>query len=108
MAAPTIFHLHGVTGAMAVQLLAGHLTDAAGVAAVHQLQVEHADLFRGVRPWSGDVEADRWDDGVELAASRSYDSHQIKLVEACRRGFATTGDPAFVAAAATVTGIRRP
>jgi hypothetical protein len=40
---------------------------------------------------------------VELTASQSYDSHQIKLVAASQRGFATTGDPAFVAAAGTVT-----
>jgi hypothetical protein len=103
VAAPTIFHLHGVTGAMAVELLAGHLTEAQGAGAVSQLRAEHAALFGGVAPWSGDGGAERWDDGVELAASHSYDSHQIKLVEACRRGLATTGDPAFVAAAATVT-----
>jgi hypothetical protein len=104
VAAPTIFHLHGVTGAMAVELLAGHLTDAEGAAAVRQLRAEHAALFRDVTPWSGEVGAEGWDDAVELAASQSYDSHQIKLVEACHRGFAATGDLTFVAAAATVTG----
>jgi hypothetical protein len=105
--APTIFHLHGVTGAMAVQLLAGHLTEAEGLAAVRQLRAEHAALFHGVTPWSGGVGAEQWDDGVELAASQSYDSHQIKLVEACRRGFAATGDRSFVAAATTVTSSGR-
>ncbi len=100
---PTIFHLHGVTGAMAVQLLAGHLTEAEGAVAVRQLQAEHARLFGGVMPWSGEGREELWDGAVELAASESYDSHQIKLVEACRRGFATTADPAFFAAAATVT-----
>jgi hypothetical protein len=46
--------------------------------------------------------------GGELAgaAVRSLDPHQVKLVEACRRGLAATGDPAFAAAAETVTGLR--
>jgi hypothetical protein len=45
--------------------------------------------------------------GNELvqAAVSSLDPHQVKLVEACRRGFAATGDPAFAAAAQTVTGL---
>ena len=44
--------------------------------------------------------------GTELvqAAVSSLDPHQVKLVEACRRGLAATGDPAFAAAAQTVTG----
>ena len=46
--------------------------------------------------------------GGELAgaAVHSLDPHQVKLVEACRRGLAATGDPAFAAAAETVTGLR--
>jgi hypothetical protein len=40
-----------------------------------------------------------------VAAVRSLDPHQVKLVEACRRGHAATGDPAFAAAAETVTGL---
>ena len=43
--------------------------------------------------------------GVTVAAVRSLDPHQVKLVEACRRGHAATGDPAFAAAAETVTGL---
>jgi hypothetical protein len=35
----------------------------------------------------------------------SLDPHQVKLVEACRRGLAAAGDPAFAAAAETVTGL---
>ena len=44
--------------------------------------------------------------GTELvkAAVSSLDPHQVKLVEACRRGLAATGDPAFAVAAQTVTG----
>ncbi|MGH3155280.1 MAG: hypothetical protein ACRDNF_01690 [Streptosporangiaceae bacterium] len=38
-------------------------------------------------------------------AVHSLDPHQVKLVEACQRGHAATGDPAFTAAAATVTGL---
>ena len=43
---------------------------------------------------------------LAVAAVRSLDPHQVKLVEACRRGHAATGDPAFAAAAETVTGLR--
>ena len=39
---------------------------------------------------------------------RSLDPHQVKLVEACQRGLAATGDPAFAAAAGTVTSLRLP
>jgi hypothetical protein len=42
---------------------------------------------------------------LTVAAVRSLDPHQVKLVEACRRGHAATGDPAFAAAAETVTGL---
>jgi hypothetical protein len=43
---------------------------------------------------------------LALAAVRSLDPHQVKLVEACRRGLVANGDPAFAAAAETVTGLR--
>lgn len=41
---------------------------------------------------------------VELAdaAVASGDAHAVKLVEACRRGLRTTGDPVFTAAAERV------
>jgi hypothetical protein len=45
---------------------------------------------------------------LAAAAVRSPDPHQVKLVEAGRRGHAVTGDPAFAAAAETVTGLRDP
>ena len=56
----------------------------------------------GAAPGGGSVS------GGELtaAAVHSLDPHQVKLVEACRRGLAATGDPAFAAAAETVTGLR--
>ena len=44
-------------------------------------------------------------DALPAIASGSLDPHQVKLVEACRRGHAATGDPAFAAAAETVTGL---
>jgi hypothetical protein len=45
------------------------------------------------------------DSDLTVAAVHSLDPHQVKLVEACRRGHAATGDPAFAAAAETVTGL---
>lgn len=37
------------------------------------------------------------------AAIASGDAHAVKLVEACRRGFAATDDPVFHAGAERVT-----
>jgi len=107
---PTIFNLHGVTGAMAVELLVPHLRDADAVAAVDQLRSEHRALYAGtqqriqrpVRERSS-VGSARLDDDV-VAAAKSHDPHQVKLVEACRRGLEATGDPSFAEAAVTVTG----
>ena len=50
VAEPTIFYLHGVTGAMAVHLLAGHLSPLDARAAVTQLQAEHRSLYQGGTP----------------------------------------------------------
>jgi hypothetical protein len=102
VAEPTIFNLHGITGAMAVHLLGGHLSPAGARTALTQLRAEHRTLYRNVTPVAnGDDE--RWDDETVVAASKSYDSHQIKLVEACHRGYRMTGDAAFSLAARTVT-----
>ena len=102
VATPTVFNLHGVTGAMAVDLLAPHLSEAEIAAAVRQLRAEHELLFRDASPWVGG-EYREWEDALASAAVRSHDSHQVKLVEACRRGLNATGDVAFVLAAQTVT-----
>lgn len=102
VADPNIVNLHGVTGAMAVHLLAGHLSPPHARAGVAQLQAEHRSLYRGVTPWAEGGEG-HWNDQTVRAASRSYDAHQIKLVEACFRGFQLTGDPGFSRAAETVT-----
>jgi hypothetical protein len=101
--APSIFNLHGVTGAMAVHLLAGHVSPAHATLAVAQLRAEHRSLYRGVTPMTHDQHDPCWDDNASVVASRSYDPHQIKLVEACRRGFEITKDHGFALAAQTVT-----
>jgi hypothetical protein len=99
LARPDIVRLHGVTGAMAVEILAAHIPAADGAAALAQVHAEHAALYAATEPVTPP--------GSELtgAAVRSLDPHQVKLVEACRRGHAATGDPAFAAAAETVTGL---
>jgi hypothetical protein len=40
-----------------------------------------------------------------VAAVESHDAHEVKLVEACRRGFEMTGDAGFLRASRTVTGL---
>jgi hypothetical protein len=106
LARPNILHLHGVTGAMAVEILVGHIPAPAATAALAQVHAEHAALYAGVEPV--DEPGPATPPGGELteAAVRSLDPHQVKLVEACRRGLAASGDPAFAAAAETVTGLR--
>jgi hypothetical protein len=106
VAHPTIIDLHGVTGAMAVELLAHHIAPADANAAVGQLVAEHRDLYRGVVPVAGDDgDPGRWDEEVAVAAVESHDAHEVKLVEACRRGFEITGDAGFIWASRTVTGL---
>ena len=104
LASPNILHLHGVTGAMAVELFVGHVPDDAIGFGLAQIAAEHASLYRGTSPLDG-VEEGRGVDGALFeAAAASGDPHQVKLVEACRRGFVTTGDPVFVASARIVIG----
>jgi hypothetical protein len=106
LARPNILHLHGVTGAMAVEILVGHIPAAAAAPALAQVHAEHAALYAGVEPVDDPRPAGPPGGELTLAAVRSLDPHQVKLVEACRRGLAATGDPAFAAAAETVTGVR--
>jgi hypothetical protein len=107
---PSIVYLHGVTGAMAVDLLAPFLAPADAAAAVAQLEADHDALYQGTPdgPLDGPFDASReqWVAGVVDAAVASRDPHQVKLVEACRRGYAASGDRAFIVAAETVTGAR--
>ncbi len=58
-----------------------HLATPDAQAAVIQLEAEHRSLYRGQTP----IAADRkgyWNKQTISDASRSYDAHQIKLVEA--------------------------
>jgi len=106
LARPNILHLHGVTGAMAVEILVGHIPATAATAALAQVHAEHATLYAGVDPVDQPRPASAAGIELTLAAVRSLDPHQVKLVEACQRGLAATADPAFAAAAQTVTGLR--
>lgn len=105
LARPGILELHGVTGAMAVELFVGHIPTTAAEAGLRQIRAEHDHLYRGVRPVTAYDPAGASDEALGQAAATSRDPHQVKLVEACRRGMALTGDPAFAAAAETVTGL---
>ena len=102
----SILHLHGVTGAMAVEILVGHIPARAATAALAQVHAEHAALYADVGPVDEPHPAGPPGGELAEAAVRSLDPHQVKLVEACRRGLAVTSDPAFAAAAETVTGLR--
>jgi hypothetical protein len=113
--APNIFFLHGVTGAMAVHLLLGHLSPSDGAAAVGHLLAEHDALYAEHRaldardiagsggPGAPGDEVE-WTGTVEPAAA-SHDPHQVKLVEACRRGNSVEADGRFLHAARVVTGV---
>jgi hypothetical protein len=103
---PSIYYLHGVTGAMAVDLLAPFLEPGDVATAVAQLRAEHALLYRGTPDGPPDTSNGQWPAGAIDAAVASGDPHQVKLVEACRRGYAAGGDPVFAIAAETVTGAR--
>jgi hypothetical protein len=105
LARPDIFHLHGVTGAMAVEILAAHIPATDGAAALAHVHAEHAALYAATEPVTHPHPASPPGSELTVAAVRSLDPHQVKLVEACQRGHAATGDPAFAAAAETVTGL---
>ena len=105
LARPNIFHLHGVTGAMAVDLLAPHIPAGAQAAGLGQVWAEHTALYVGTDEAPAARAAGLADSELATAAEASRDPHQVKLVEACRRGFEQTGDPVFTAAASVVTGL---
>jgi hypothetical protein len=103
MAQPSIYNLHGVTGAMAVELLAAHIPTPASAAGLAQLRAEHAAMYRGAVGVTSVRALGVDDEELARTAAASNDPHQVKLVEACRRGSRATGDPVFAAAAETVT-----
>lgn len=103
LAAPSILNLHGITGAMAVELLIDHLSDSDGRALLAQLRAEHEALYQDNSPAPKVRTKDRsWVELAEAAAA-SGDVHEVKLVEACERAKAITGSSVFSAAAETVT-----
>jgi hypothetical protein len=89
---------------MAVEIFVDHIPETAGLAGLAQVRAEHGALYAGIRPTEAPEAAGT--DPAELIgiAEQSGDPHQVKLVEACLRGTRATGDPAFAAAAETVTG----
>ena len=102
---PSIVYLHGVTGAMAVGLLVPHLDPGAAQAALAQVRAEHTAMYPAVVPGARPDEGEGWNPELAVVAAESRDAHQVKLVEACRRGIALGGDQqAFVSAARRVTG----
>lgn len=105
--APGIRQLHGITGSMALELLAPHIPARAAAAGLAQLQAEHTVLYAGTDPVTDVQVSGVPDDELAHVAEASHDAHQVKLVEACRRGSRLTGDPVFAAAAETVTGYPR-
>ena len=96
---PDIFTLHGVTGAMAVHLLAEHVSVMDAQASVAQLATVHQAFFGD--QLTETVVQPRGVDRVTLALSsaRTGDVHAVKLTEAALRGFDSTGDPVFRVAA---------
>jgi len=105
LARPDIVHLHGVTGAMAVEIFTAHIPATDGAVALAQVHAEHAAMYAATTPVTQPHPASPPGSDLTVAAVRSLDPHQVKLVEACKRGHAATGDPAFAAAAETVTGL---
>ena len=100
---PNILNLHGVTGAMAVELLVDHIPSDAGAAGLAQVRAEHAALYARVQSVSAPEMAGVEHDELIQSAEQSGDPHQVKLVEACLRGLQAIDDPAFAAAAELVT-----
>jgi hypothetical protein len=105
LARPSIYNLHGVTGAMALELLAPHIQPAAAGAGLAQARAELAAMHGSADPVTDIHILGVADDELAKTAAASRDPHQVKLVDACRRGFQATRDPAFAAAAETVTGL---
>lgn len=109
LARPNIIHLHGVTAAMAVSILVRHADVDAGSRALAQLKGERGALYGGTEPVEHIVVPEVSESTVIDAAVISGEAHAVKLVEASHRGYAATGEPAFLAAAERVSrrGLRR-
>jgi hypothetical protein len=105
VASPSIPFLHGVTGAMAIELLAPHLSGPHQAAALAQLGAEHRAMYAGARPVAEVRVAGAPRQELATAAESSGDPHEVKLVEAALRALDLSGDPVFAAASETVTGL---
>jgi len=81
------------------------LHDYGGLLLASRLKKVSEALYAGVEPVDEPHPASPPGGELTAAAVHSLDPHQVKLVEACRRGLAAAGDPAFAAAAETVTGL---
>jgi hypothetical protein len=68
------------------------------------VHAEHAALYAATDPVTQLHSALPRGSELTAAAVRSLDAYRVTFIEACRRGDAATGDPAFAAAAETVTG----
>ncbi len=100
---PNILNLHGVTGAMAVHLLSSYISEDDARAAADQLYAEHRALYGSESRQIDPEEHAVWDDKTIDVAAESFDPHQVKLVEACLRGYTLTNDARFVQGARIVT-----
>jgi hypothetical protein len=100
---PDILTLHGVTSAMAVELLLPHVGETGRLELLAQLQADHDSFYGAATPPVRTTAAALEWTAVSEAAAASHDPHQVKLVEACKRGWEATGDGAFTGAATLVT-----
>ena len=105
LSSPGIYFLHGVTGAMAMELLAPHLSGPDQASALAQLGAEHTAMYSAAVPATDIRVAGVPREDLAKVAESSGDPHEVKLVEAALRAFNVTGDPAFAAACETVTGL---
>ena len=69
---------------MAVEILAAHIPATDGAAALAQVHAEHAALYAGTKPVTQPGPTGPPGGELAVAAVRSLDPHQVKLVEACR------------------------
>jgi len=76
LARPDIVRLHGVTGAMAVEILAAHIPATDGAAALARVHAEHAALHADTEPVTQPRPASPPGSELTVAAVRSLDPHQ--------------------------------
>jgi hypothetical protein len=93
---------------MAADLLAPHVAASDRPLGLAQVRAEHAAMYRGADRIADVRPAGTSFGELVQAAVDSRDPHQVKLVEACRRGLDATADPVFAAAAESVTGRSQP